>query len=136
MKRIVSFLLLLCMLSTACVVCAAESKSDFTEESWMMEPFSSKLVLNSSIVGRTVSWSLSSGYTAYRVWVANTTTNQMKVTVTEPTGNKRAFYVAASGNKYIDVNNATYGVYTISFDSGSVTPTGTVRVKMSTVSLS
>ena len=51
MKRIVSFLLLLCMLSTACVVCAAESKSDFTEESWMMEPFSSKLVLNSSIVG-------------------------------------------------------------------------------------
>lgn len=91
MKRIVSFLLLLCMLSTACVVCAAESKSDFTEESWMMEPFSSKLVLNSSIVGRTVSWSQSSGYTAYRVWVANTTTNQMKVTVTEPTGNKRAF---------------------------------------------
>lgn len=135
MRRILSFMLLLCVLSTACIVCAAESKPDFTEESWGIEPFSSKLVLDTSIAGKMTSWSQYNGYTAYRVWVENTTSVEMKVTVTDSRNKSTVFYVPSNGNKTLTNNSAVSGVYKIAFYTGAVTPSGLVRVRVSTKSL-
>lgn len=136
-KGVICAVFAVCALSGACLAGAMESVDTGTVSvNGVVAPLAERLAINRAITSRSEQWVQSRNFTSYRVWVANTTTNQMKVTVTEPSGNKRVFYVAAGGNKYIDVNDATYGVYTVSFDSGSVTPTGTVRVKMSTVSLS
>ena len=134
MKKILSCVLLLCMLST-CMVCAAEPTPDFEEQSMVVEPFSSKLVLNSSIARKTTTWSQSNGYTAYRVWVENTTSVETKVTIVDSKNKTQAFYVPSKGSKTFTDNHAVTGKYTISFYTGNIAPAGSVRVRVSTESL-
>lgn len=140
MKRLLSFILVLCTLSTACMVCATESETENTspaciEELSGADLFSSKLQVDASITRKSISWTQPNGYTAYRIWVENTTSVEMKVTIVDSKNKTQAFYVPSKGNKTFTDNRAVTGNYTISFYTGNVAPSGSVRVRVSTESL-
>lgn len=140
MKRLLSFILVLCTLSTACMVCATESETENTpsvyiEELSGAELFATKLPIDNTITRKSMTWTQPDGYTAYRIWVENTTSVEMKVTIVDSKNKTQAFYVPSKGNKTFTDNRAVTGKYTISFYTGTVTPTGLVRVRVSTESL-
>lgn len=140
MKRLLSFILVLCTLSTACMVCATGSEIENTppaciEELSGAELFATKLPIDTTITRKSITWSQPNGYTAYRIWVENTTSVEMKVTIVDSKNKTQAFYVPSKGNKTFTDNRAVTGKYTISFYTGTVTPTGLVRVRVSTESL-
>lgn len=140
MKRLLSFILVLCTLSTACMVCATESETENTpsvyiEELSGAELFATKLPIDSTITRKSMTWTQPNGYTAYRIWVENTTSVEMKVTIVDSKNKTQAFYVPSKGNKTFTDNHAVTGNYTISFYTGNVAPSGSVRVRVSTESL-
>ena len=140
MKRLLSFILVLCTLSTACMVCATESETENTpsvyiEELSGAELFATKLPIDSTITRKSMTWTQPNGYTAYRIWVENTTSVEMKVTIVDSKNKTQAFYVPSKGNKTFTDNHAVTGNYTISFYTGNVAPSGSVRVIVSTESL-
>ncbi len=127
MKKLLCMILVAIALSSVCVVGAAEA--DTVGE---IVPIADKFALNDPIVGKSNSWYQSKRYTAYRVWVDNTTTQRMTVTVTSNSASDRhTFYVPANSNKTYTVNNAVSGTHTITFATASGTLSGTVRVRVS-----
>ena len=140
MKRLLSFILVLCTLSTACMVCATESETENTpsvyiEELSGAELFATKLPIDSTITRKSMTWTQPNGYTAYRIWVENTTSVEMKVTIVDSKNKTQAFYVPSKGSKTFTNNHAVTGDYVISFYTGTVAPSGSVRVRISTESL-
>ena len=140
MKRLLSFILVLCTLSTACMVCATESETENTpsvyiEELSGAELFATKLPIDSTITRKSMTWTQPNRYTAYRIWVENTTSVEMKVTIVDSKNKTQEFYVPSKGNKTFTDNRAVTGDYTISFYTGNVAPSGSVRVRVSTESL-
>ena len=97
--------------------------------------FTTNLPIDSTITRKSMNWTQPNGYTAYRIWVENTTSVEMKVTIVDSKHKTQAFYVPSKGNKTFTDNCAVTGKYTISFYTGTVTPTGLVRVRVSTESL-
>ena len=131
MKRLLSFILVLCTLSTACMVCATESETENTpsvyiEELSGAELFATKLPIDSTITRKSMTWTQPNGYT---------TSVEMKVTIVDSKNKTQAFYVPSKGNKTFTDNHAVTGNYTISFYTGNVAPSGSVRVRVSTESL-
>lgn len=140
MKRLLSFILVLCTLSTACMVYATGSETENTspaciEELSGVDLFSSKLQVDASITRKSMTWTQPNGYTAYRIWVENTTSVEMKVTIVDSKNKTQAFYVPSKGSKTFTDNHAVTGNCTISFYTGTVAPSGSVRVRVSTESL-
>lgn len=140
MKRLLSFILVLCTLSTACMVCATGFETENTspaciEELSGTDLFSSKLQVDASITRKSINWTQPNGYTAYRIWIENTTSVEMKVTVVDSKNKTQVFYVPSKGSKAFTDNHAVTGEYTINFYTGSAAPTGLVRVRISTESL-
>ena len=135
-KKFVGFSLTVCVLVSACAVGAAggtETGGCNPEERGGIEimPLENHLVINKGIDKYGVSWEQDKGYPSYRVWVENTTNRQMRVTISEPSGQKEIFYVPAGGNKTHTVNDAMSGFYRIDFVTSSGVLSGTVRVRVS-----
>lgn len=127
MKKFLCMILMVCILSSTCVVGAAE-----TDVGEGAVPMANKLVLNNPIIKKSISWYQSSNYTSYRVWVDNTTSQRMTVTITSQSAlDQHTFYVPANGNKTYTVNAAVSGAHTITFTTASGNLSGTVRVRVS-----
>ena len=95
-------------------------------------PFASHIGLDVSITKTSESWSQNSGYGSYRVWVDNTTSQRMTVTITSRSASdQHTFYVPANSNKTYTVNDAVSGTHTITFTTASGDLSGTVRVRVS-----
>lgn len=140
-KRAVAVFLMACGLSVSCVAGAAgelEPPAPATmalEGGGQVSPMADRLVVDVGISQYGVSWRQDVGYTSYRVWVHNTTEYTMDVTITAPNGGKRTFQVAAGGNKSYPVNGVPSGVYKLSFYAGGHALSGTVRVRVSDMTL-
>ena len=98
-------------------------------------PLSSMIAMDTLATQYGASWFQQNGYTAYRVWVANTTNYTMTVRITEPSNTVRTFYVPAGDNRSYTNNDADSGVHTLSFSNGTNYVSGTVRVRVSTEAL-
>ncbi|MGM9564508.1 hypothetical protein [Evtepia sp.] len=91
-----------------------------------------RLALNDPIVRKSESWEQDRGYGSYRVWVENTTSQRMTVTITSRSASdQHTFYVPANSNKTYTVNNAVSGTHTITFTTANGDLSGTVRVRVS-----
>ena len=127
MKKILCMILVVCALSSVCVVGAAE-----TGAGEGAVPMANQLVLNEPIINKSISWYQSNGYTSYSVWVDNTTSQRMTVTITSRSASdQHTFYVSANSNKTYTVNDAVSGTHTITFTTASGDLSGTVRVRVS-----
>ncbi len=134
-KKIVGLTLAACTLTSACVVGAAEPTKgepiSANIRGGEIVPMASDIVVNTSIVGSTISWYQRPGYPSYRVWVDNTTGTLMTVTITEPSGEREKFFVPADTNKSYTVNDAEDGFYDILFESYADKLSGTIRIRVS-----
>lgn len=135
-KKLVGFTLAACTLASACVA-GAVSEMDGMESSLKgsgsveIVPMENHLAVNRNISKYGVSWEQDKGYPSYRIWVENTTDQQMRVTIAEPSGRKVIFYVSAGGNRTYTMNNATDGIHRVSFFTITGELSGTVRVRVS-----
>lgn len=138
-RKMVCTVLAVCSLSTFCVAAAVESApSTAAAEAPVMGivPMASHIGLDTSITRKNVSWTQTSGYDSYRVWVDNTTSQRMTVTITSKSNaDKHTFYVPANSNKSYTVNDAVSGTHTITFATASGDLSGTVRVRVSDTTL-
>lgn len=143
-KKVLCTSLAACALSAACVAGAAEP-TDVTDNlaATMAAPGPSEnlpmanyIILDTMVTLNGASWTQPVGYSAYRVWVDNTTKQQMTVTVSGGLGeSSKTFSIPAGGNKSITENNAGIGKHTISFKVPSGVLSGTVRVRTSNEAL-
>ena len=93
---------------------------------------SNKISTSSRKVKKFQNWSQNSGYGSYRVWVDNTTSQRMTVTITSRSASdQHTFYVPANSSKTYTVNDAVSGNHTITFATVSGDLSGTVRVRVS-----
>lgn len=142
-RQVIVGCLMVCMLAMACIAGAVEpvasepvSGESLSGSDTGIRPMTDQLVINSPISKLGNVWAQEKIYTSYRVWVDNTTKYEMKVTITEPNGNIRVFYVSAGKSKTYPVNGAPAGVYTLSFYAGGNAVSGTVRVRVADMALS
>ena len=137
LKKALCSVLVLCTLTSSCIMLAAETKASGNEGSNTegISPFSSMIVMDTLVSQYGGSWYQQSGYIAYRIWVANTTNYTLTVRITEPNNAVKTFYVPAGSNQTYTNNNAVAGIHTLSFRNGTNYVSGTVRVRTSTVAL-
>lgn len=130
MKRFLSLFLALVMslaLALAAPAFAAEPG---------IEPLTDYLAVDEDVHRVGSRWTQPNGYSYYRVWVYNTSTTTMTVTLTYPNGAKEQKTLAAGANKVLfETNNAAAGLYYLSFMNTNGNVTGTVRVRVSDISL-
>lgn len=95
-------------------------------------PMANRLSIDKSITRKSESWEQDRGYGSYRVWVENTTSQRMTVTITSRSASdQHTFYVPANSSKTYTVNDAVSGTHTITFATASGVLSGTVRVRVS-----
>lgn len=97
-----------------------------------IDPHTDYLAVDEDVTRVGSRWPQPSNYPYYRVWVYNTSTSTMTVTLKHPNGTKEQKTLAAGSNKVLfESNNAQGGYYELSFinDYGNVT--GIVRVRVS-----
>lgn len=138
-RKMLCTVLAACALSTLCVAGAVETAAPAAAAevpTMGVVPMASHIGLDTSITKKSVSWTQTSGYESYRVWVDNTTSQRMTVTITSKSNaDKHTFYVPANSNKSYTVNNAVSGTHTITFATASGDLSGTVRVRVSDTTL-
>lgn len=132
-RKMVCTVLAVCALSTLSVAGAVETAKPAAAVPDMgVVPMASHIGLDTSITKKSVTWTQTSGYDSYRVWVDNTTSQRMTVTITSKSNaDKHTFYVPANSNKTYTVNDAVSGTHTITFATASGDLSGTVRVRVS-----
>lgn len=133
-RKMVCAVLAACSLSTVCVAGAVEPTTPAAAEvqGSAIVPLASHIGLDASITRKSESWSQNSGYGSYRVWVDNTTSQRMTVTITSRSNaDQHTFYVPANSNKTYTVNDAVSGNHIITFATASGVLSGTVRVRVS-----
>lgn len=138
-KKSVCLMLIILALTVPCVlgveerttsnVSVSAAKDDVSE----INPMADQLVVNCAITKKSEGWFQSAGYPSYKVWVNNTTNQQMKVTVTNPRNQTQAFYVPPGGNKSYVSNHVDSGFYKVSFSTSNNVLSGTVRVRTYTL---
>jgi hypothetical protein len=107
------------------------------ESELLATPQASDIAIDVSITKSGASWYQSSKYVAYRVWVNNTTDEQMTVTITSSSSkDTHTFYVPKQSSKTYTVNTAVSGTHTLTFKVPTGTLSGTVRVRMSDEAIS
>lgn len=133
-KKLVGFTLAACTLASACVVSAtSEEEMAVIDKKGSIEiqPMANYVQLDTKISAAGAYWTQPWGYSAYRIWVDNTTNRTMTVTITsifEPT---HSFTVGAQSNKSYVVNDASYGKHKVIFSTSNNVLSGTVRVRVS-----
>lgn len=127
LKRCVSLLLLFLTVSSCCIASAANDRNP--------APMADHVALDTAITSAGSSWSQPFGYPAYRIWVNNTTSQTMTVTISTALSQSHTFSVPAKSAKAYTVNNASYGRQKISFKTKNNVLSGTVRVRVSSVAL-
>lgn len=135
LKKAVCSLLILCTFSSSCIMLAVEPENPGSTGDNGAVPLSSMIAMDTIISPYNLSWLQQSGYTAYRIWVVNTTNYTMTVRITGPNGSVRSFTVPAASNRTYTNNDADSGVHTLSFSNGTNYVSGTVRVRVSTEAL-
>lgn len=134
-RKMVCTVLVACSLSAVCVAGAVEQSipSEAVEaQGTEIIPMANRLTIDMAITRKSESWHQDSGYGSYRVWVDNTTSQRMTVTITSRSASdQHTFYVPANSNKTYTVNNAVSGTHTITFATASGYLSGTVRVRVS-----
>lgn len=134
-KKLVCLVLAVCSLSVVGTAGAVEttevpalSESQNTE----IQPMASHIELDAAIRKTGLAWIQPRGYGSYRVWVENTTNRLMTVTITSSSSSdSHRYYVSANDSRTYVINDAVSGTHTISFDAGSESVSGTVRVRVS-----
>ena len=142
-KRALSIILAVCAFSTACIAGAAEASQvepvvpvETGTGGTIVQPMNDYVLVDHSITKDGASWSQPWGYGSYRVWVENTTKLAMSVTITYSGNKTRVFSVPAGKSETYVVNDATYGSHKISFKTVNNVLSGTVRVRVSDMTLS
>lgn len=134
-RKMVCTVLAACSLSAVCVAGAVEPTTPAAAaevQGSAIVPMSNALAMNKSITRKSESWEQENGYGSYRVWVENTTSQRMTVTITSRSASdQHTFYVPASSSKTYTVNDAVSGNHTITFATASGDLSGTVRVRVS-----
>ncbi len=136
LKKLISLGLVLAMALSVCVL-PAQAVNDREPEipvecNSQIMPRASYQIINEAITQRGVDWQQPDGYIAYRVWVDNTTSETMTVTVTSAGGTFTETVPANSSKTILTVNNAWENeTHSIDFQTRSGTVSGTVRVRVS-----
>lgn len=136
LKNLLCSTLVICSLASACMIPAAEAPDQYsTDTNTEISPRSSIITLDVSITRSSYSWFQQGGYTAYRIWVDNTTGALMTVTITSPSGQTKNVYITSGSNKTYTNNDAEAGTYHISLHTYADALSGTLRVRASTMPL-
>ena len=134
-RKIVCTVLAACSLSAVCVAGAVEPSSPsgaVEAQGTEIIPMANRLSIDKAITRKSESWEQDKGYGSYRVWVENTTSQRMTVTITSRSASdQHTFYVPANSSKTYTVNGAVSGNHTITFATASGVLSGTVRVRVS-----
>ncbi len=136
MKRFLSLFLALVMSFALAVPAFAAGPADPGEGEIVIEPRISPLMVNQVITPTGAPWDQTDGYKYYRVWVYNTSSTTMKVTLEYPDGTFETKSLAAGDNKILfESDNAVAGRYWVHFSNENGNVSGTVRVRMSNLPL-
>lgn len=106
----------------------------------IIEPRSTYLSVDEPVTNVGSRWTQPANYKYYRVWVQNTSTTDMLVTLTYPNGTQETKILPADPNYnnrvLFESSNAAAGLYRIGFSNGHGNVSGTVRVRVANEPLS
>lgn len=131
-KRFMSLFLALVMSLALAVPAFADESGDGGEGEPIVQPRLNYLAVDEVITPTGSMWDQAANYKYYRVWVSNSSSTTMRVTLTYPNGrNEEKLLPPGKNDTLFESSSAAAGRYYVNFSNERGDPSGIVRVRVS-----